>query len=73
MKMRPKTLFKSLLFTFSFIGSCLVLDKPIKAGESPICPDPSTTSITSIYDESDSNSFFAVTDGQGYCRSTQHT
>jgi len=68
--MRPKTLFKSLLFTFPFIGSCLVLDKPIKAGESPICPDPSTTSITSIYDESDSNSFFAVTDGQGYCRST---
>ena len=67
--MKNKTLFKSLLFTSSFIGSFFILDKPLKA-DSPVCPDPSTTSITSIYDNTDSNSFFALTEGEGFCRST---
>ena len=70
-----KTLFNSLLFTFAFIGSLFAMDKPVKASESPICPDPSTTTITSIYDPTDSSSFFALTggygeDGGGFCRST---
>ena len=67
--MKNKTLFNSLLFTFSLLGSFFVLDKPLKA-DSPVCPDPSTTSITSIYDDTDSNSFFALTEGEGFCRST---
>ena len=67
--MKNKTLFNSLLFTFSLLGSFFVLDKPVKA-DSPVCPDPSTTSITSIYDNTDSNSFFALTEGEGFCRST---
>ncbi len=74
-KMKNKTLFNSLFFTFSLIGSFFVLDKPLKADESPVCPDPSTTTITSIYDQSDSSSFFALTggygdEGGGFCRST---
>ena len=73
--MKNKTLFNSLFFTFSLIGSFFVLDKPLKADESPVCPDPSTTSITSIYNESDTSSFFALTggygeEGGGFCRST---
>ena len=67
--MKNKTLFNSLLFTFSLLGSFFVLDKPVKA-DSPVCPDPSTTSITTIYDDTDSNSFFALTEGEGFCRST---
>ena len=68
-KMKNKTLFNSLFFTFSLIGSFFVLDKPLKADDSPVCPDPSTTTITSIYDESDSSSFYAIT-GDGFCRGT---
>ena len=67
--MKNKTLFNSLLFTFSLLGSFFVLDKPVKA-DSPVCPDPSTTSITSIFDRTDDNSFFALTEGEGFCRST---
>ena len=74
-KMKSKTLFNSLFFTFSLIGSFFVLDKPVKADDSPDCPDPSTTTITSIYDETDDSSFFALTggygeDGGGFCRGT---
>ena len=74
-KMKNKTLFNSLFFTFSLIGSFFVLDKPMKADDSPVCPDPSTTTITSIYDPSDSSSFFELTggygeDGGGFCRGT---
>ena len=68
--MKTKTFFNSLFFTFSFIGSFFVLDKPLKAEVSPVCPDPSNTSITSIYDKTDSSSFFELTDGDGFCRST---
>ena len=65
--MKNKTLLNSLLFTFSLIGSFFVLDKPLKA-DSPVCPDPSTTTITSVYDESGS-SFYELT-GEGFCRGT---
>ena len=65
--MKNKTLLNSLFFTFSFIGSLFVLDKPLKA-DSPVCPDPSTTTITSVYGESGS-SFYELT-GEGFCRST---
>ena len=65
--MKNKTLLNSLLFTFSFIGSFFILDKPLKA-DSPVCPDPSTTTITSVYDES-GTSFYELT-GEGFCRST---
>ena len=70
--MKNKTLFNSIFFTFSFLGSFFVLDKPLKAEVSPVCPDPSTTAITSIIDitGADSNSFFALTEGNGFCRST---
>jgi len=67
--MKNKTLFNSLFFTFSLIGSFFFLDKPLKA-DSPVCPDPSKTEITSIFDETDDSSFFALTDDEGFCRST---
>ena len=70
-----KTLFNFLLFTFAFIGSLFVIDKPLKAEDGVACPDPSSTTITSLYDEEDSSSFFALTggygeDGGGFCRGT---
>ena len=73
-KMKNKTLFNSLFFTFSLIGSFFVLDKPLKA-DSPVCPDTSSTTITSVYDEEDPTSFFALTGGygggdSGFCRGT---
>ena len=66
--MKNKTLFNSLIYTFSLIGSCLVLDKPIKAG---ICPDPSTQNISGIgtYEKTDPESFWSLTD-EGYCTTT---
>ena len=74
--MKPKTLFNSLIFTFSLIGSCLVLDKPIKANESPICPDPSKVNISGIgtFDnDPDPESFISRTNAlgaNGFCRTT---
>ena len=74
-KMKNKTFFNFFFFTFSLLGSFFVLDKPLKAEDAPVCPDPSTTTITSIYDESDDSSFFALTggygeEGGGFCRGT---
>ena len=73
--MKPKTLFNSLIFTFSLIGSCLVLDKPIKANESPDCPDPSAVNISGIgtFGGSDAESFISRTNAlgaNGYCKTT---
>ena len=68
--MKNKTLFNSLLFTFSLLGSFFVLDKPVKAN-SPVCPDPEEVTISSVYnlsDENDPNSFYGLTGG--FCRST---
>ena len=69
--MKNKIFFNSLFFTFSLIGSFFVLDKPLKANESPVCPDPSTTPITGIgtFAKTDSNSFWSRT-GEGFCRTT---
>ena len=69
--MKNKTLFNSLLFTFSLIGSFFVLDKPVKAEDAPVCPDPSTTTISSIFDPTgnDPTSFVELTD-DGFCRGT---
>lgn len=70
-----KTLSNSIFFVFALIGSISFLEKPVKAEESPICPDPSTTSITSLADENDSSSFIALTGGEegGFCRGTPDT
>ena len=73
--MKTKTLFNSLIFTFSLIGSCLVLDKPIKANDSPICPDPSAVNISGIgtFGGSDAESFISRTNAlgaNGYCKTT---
>mgnify|MGYP003330737498 FL=1 len=73
--MKNKTLFNSLIFTFSLIGSCLVLDKPIKANDSPICPDPSAVNISGIgtFGGSDAESFISRTNAlgaNGYCKTT---
>ena len=68
--MKNKTLFNSLLFTFSLLGSFFVLDKPVKAN-SPVCPDPEEITISSVYnlnDEQDQESFYGLTGG--FCRST---
>ena len=72
--MKNKTLFNSLFFTFSLIGSFFVLEKPLKAEDAPVCPDPSTTTISSVYnvfDEDDPNSFYGLTGG--FCRGTPDT
>ena len=73
--MKHKTLFNSLIFTFSLIGSCLVLDKPIKANDSPICPDPSAVNISGIgtFGGADAESFISRTNAlgaNGFCRTT---
>ena len=74
--MKNKTLFNSLIFTFSLIGSCLVLDKPIKANDSPICPDPSAVNISGIgifNNDPDPESFISRTNalgGNGFCKTT---
>ncbi len=69
--MKNKTLFNSLFFTFSLIGSFFVLEKPLKAEDAPVCPDPTTTTISSVYnvlDEEDPTSFYGLTGG--FCRGT---
>ena len=74
--MKNKTLFNSLIFTFSLIGSCLVLDKPIKADISPSCPDPSVISEIGDINSNDNpaDSFISLTktsdDEFGYCKTT---
>ena len=74
--MKNKALFNSLIFSFSLIGYCLFLDKPLKANASPICPDPSQVNISGIGtfgDDSDPESFISRTNAlgaNGFCRST---
>ena len=72
--MKNKTLFNSLLFTFSILGSFFVLDKPLKA-DSPICPDPSAVNISGIgtFGGADAESFISRTNalgGNGFCKTT---
>ena len=76
--MKTKTLFNSLIFSFSLIGSCLVLDKPIKADISPSCPDPTLISEIGTEDKdldiNADDSFITLTktsdDEKGYCKTT---
>ena len=63
-------LIKKILLGLTFVGTISFSQNKVNAQTSPTCPDPSTTSITSIYDNTDSNSFFALTEGEGFCRST---
>ena len=69
--MKNKTLFNSLLFSFSLLGSFFVLNKPLKAENAPVCPDPEKITISSVYNlsnENDPNSFYGLTGG--FCRGT---
>ena len=64
-----KTLIKNLLFILTFLGTISFSQNKAYAEESPECPDPSTTTITSIADRGDATSFYALTGG-GFCKGT---
>ena len=67
-----KSLIKKLIFSLAFLGSVSFYQTKAYAEESPACPDPSTTTITSIADGGDATSFYALTDG-GFCKGTPDT
>ena len=67
-----KSLIKKLLLTLTFLGSISFSQNKVNAEESPVCPDPSTTTVTSIADFGDATSFYALTEG-GFCRGTPDT
>ena len=67
-----KSLLKKLLFSLAFVGSISFYQTKAYAEESPECPDPSTTTITSIADRDDETSFYALTNG-GFCKGTPDT
>lgn len=61
------------IFSSLFVSSLITEKYSSSAYAGPICPDPSTTPITSIYNPSDANSFHNLTkdgDDQGFCRGT---
>jgi len=64
-----KTLIKNLIFILTFLGTISFSQNKAYAEESPECPDPSTTTITSIADRGDATSFYALTGG-GFCKGT---
>ena len=64
-----KSLIKTFLFSLTLLGSVSFIPNEANSEESPVCPDPSTTTITSIADGGDATSFFALTEG-GFCRGT---
>ena len=51
------------------MGTISFSQNKANAEESPECPDPSTTTITSIADRGDATSFYALTGG-GFCKGT---
>ena len=67
-----KSLIKKLIFSLAFLGSISFYQTKAYAEESPVCPDPSTTTITSIADGEDATSFYALTSG-GFCKGTPDT
>ena len=67
-----KSLIKKLIFSLAFLGSVSFYQTKAYAEESPECPDPSTTTITSIADGGDATSFYALTGG-GFCKGTPDT
>ena len=64
-----KTLIKNLIFILTFLGTISFSQNKAYAEESPDCPDPSTTTITSIADRDDETSFYSLTGG-GFCKGT---
>ena len=65
-----KSLLKNLIFTFAFLGTLsFSQNNKVNASTSPVCKDPSTTTITSIADGGDSTSFYTLHSG-GFCRGT---
>ncbi len=64
-----KSFIKKLIFTLTFLGTLSFSQNKVNADESPVCPDTSTTTISSIADGGDATSFFALTSG-GFCRGT---
>ena len=64
-----KSLIKNLIFALTFLGTIFFSQNKVNAEESPVCPDPSSTTISSISDSGDATSFTAVTGG-GFCRGT---
>ncbi len=64
-----KSLIKKLVFTLAFLGTISFSQNKVNAEESPVCPDTSTTTISSIADRGDATSFYALTSG-GFCRGT---
>ena len=58
-----KSLIKTFLFSLTILGSVSFFSNEANSEESPVCPDPSTTTITSIADGGDATSFFALTEG----------
>ena len=64
-----KSLIKNLIFILTFLGTISFSQNKAYAEESPECPDPSTTTITSIADRGDATSFYALTGG-GFCKGT---
>ncbi len=67
-----KSLIKKLIFTLAFLGTISFSQNKVNADESPVCPDTSSTTITSIADGGDATSFYALTSG-GFCRGTPET
>ncbi len=64
-----KALIKTLIFSLTFLGTISLSQNKVNASESPECPDPATTTITSIADRGDPTSFYALTGG-GFCKGT---
>tara|TARA_A100001035_G_C27745686_1_gene483852 strand:- start:445 stop:1374 length:930 start_codon:yes stop_codon:yes gene_type:complete len=64
-----KSLMKNLLFALTFLGTVSFSQNQVNADESPVCPDASSTTITSIADRGDATSFYALTSG-GFCKGT---
>ena len=64
-----KSLMKNLLFALTFLGTVSFSQNQVNADESPVCPDTSSTTITSIADRGDATSFYALTSG-GFCKGT---
>ena len=64
-----KSLIKKIIFALTFLGTISLSQNKVNAEESPVCPDTSTTTITSIADGGDDTSFYALTSG-GFCKGT---
>ena len=77
--MKTKTkLFNSLLFASALFGASVILQKPSQASTvgGPVCPDPATTTITSISGSEETSWFNLTVDEngfKGFCRGTPET